>query len=235
MHHTIAHRCPPAPADPRVATPRTAQQAHAPGGRSRLIRIAVLAAIVLGTIVLGTAGPAATATRAQDESVTPREEPMLDDPDSWEPATPRAPSAANTETRSLLDTLVEGGFVGLLIGLLSVAALGFIIEHSITIRKSVLMPEAVADELETLIQQGEIEAAIEACGDAHNESLIGRRSAGRAATLPGQRIRIRRIQGGRGGSGRGPDGPPLPQDRSARRDRCHCPDARIDGNRFGHD
>ena len=74
--------------------------------------------------------------------------------------------------RSLLDTLIDGGIVGLLIGLLSVVSLGFIIEHSMSIRKSTLIPEDVADELETLIQEGKIDEAIEACEDPNNESLI---------------------------------------------------------------
>ncbi len=84
-----------------------------------------------------------------------------------------APSVAEEpDERSLLDTLIDGGIVGLLIGLLSVVSLGFIIEHSMSIRKNTLIPEDVADELETLIQQGQIDEAIEASEDPHNESLI---------------------------------------------------------------
>jgi biopolymer transport protein ExbB len=71
-----------------------------------------------------------------------------------------------------LDTLIDGGIVGLLIGLLSVVSVGFMIEHFMTIRKSTLMPDAVADELETTIHDGQIEKAVEACRDAQNESLI---------------------------------------------------------------
>ncbi len=79
---------------------------------------------------------------------------------------------AENGPHTLLDRLREAGFVGLAIGLLSVVAVGFIIEHVITIRKSALMPDEIADELETLIHDGEIDQAIEACGDPQNESLI---------------------------------------------------------------
>ena len=90
------------------------------------------------------------------------------------------PTAAGTtttgkpepKTRTLLDTLMDGGITGLLIALLSIVSLGFIIEHSMTIRKSTLMPDAVADELETLIHEGKVNEAIEACDDPHNDSLI---------------------------------------------------------------
>ncbi len=88
--------------------------------------------------------------------------------------TPDSDSSAvdEPEERSLLDTLVDGGIIGLLIGLLSVVSLGFIIEHSMSIRKSTLVPEEVADELETLIQEANIDEAIEASEDPANESLI---------------------------------------------------------------
>lgn len=119
--------------------------------------------------------PSAPTARAQSEEETLESEEVLDDrpltaeSDSTSSA---ATTAGEPEERSLLDTLIDGGLVGLLIGLLSVVSLGFIIEHSLSIRKSTLMPEDVADELETLIQDGKIDAAIEASEDPHNESLI---------------------------------------------------------------
>ena len=120
--------------------------------------------------------PLVTTARAQTEE---GELEMLDesatvDDGTAEPATGSTTSTADPEAeeRSLLDTLIDGGIVGLLIGLLSVVSLGFIIEHSMSIRKNTLIPEDVADELETLIQQGKIDAAIEASEDPNNESLI---------------------------------------------------------------
>jgi biopolymer transport protein ExbB len=122
-------------------------------------------------------GPLATAARAQgegDELEAVEDLEMLDDSSVAPPAptTSATTSDGNAEERSLLDTLIDGGLVGLLIGLLSVVSLGFIIEHSMSIRKSTLIPEDVADELEGLIQQGKVDAAIEASEDPNNESLI---------------------------------------------------------------
>ena len=63
----------------------------------------------------------------------------LAEPDatSSDAATP-ADSDAPPKERSLLDTLIDGGFVGVLILLLSMVAVGFVVEHALTIRKSVL-------------------------------------------------------------------------------------------------
>jgi biopolymer transport protein ExbB len=76
------------------------------------------------------------------------------------------------DTRTVLDTLKDGGIIGLLIGLLSVVAVGFMIEHVITLRRSTLMPEAIAEELEAMIQGGRIDEAIDYCRDPQQESLI---------------------------------------------------------------
>ena len=76
------------------------------------------------------------------------------------------------ESRTLLDTVADGGIIGGLILLLSVVALGFIIEHFLSIRKVVLLPEHVAGHLEELILHGQIDEAIDACYEAENESLI---------------------------------------------------------------
>ncbi|MFW6171155.1 MAG: MotA/TolQ/ExbB proton channel family protein [Planctomycetota bacterium] len=85
---------------------------------------------------------------------------------------PTSDSGEEPAERTLLDTLVDGGLVGLLIGLLSVVSLGFIIEHSLSIRRNALIPEEVAGELEGLIEEGKIDAAIEAGEDPSNESLV---------------------------------------------------------------
>ncbi len=137
-------------------------------------RRAVLWTTILATTFFVWNMPLATTLRAQTDSGDEELE-VLDETSPGDvPAAPSSTTAAavEPETRSLLDTLMDGGVIGLLIGLLSVVSLGFIIEHSMSIRKSTLMPEEVADELENLIQEGKIEAAVEACEDPNNESLI---------------------------------------------------------------
>jgi biopolymer transport protein ExbB len=73
---------------------------------------------------------------------------------------------------SMLEILQQGGAIGHFIIFLSFVAVGFIVEHIITIRKSVLMPEEVSLELEEMIRQGQIDQAIEVCRHPDNKSLI---------------------------------------------------------------
>ena len=76
------------------------------------------------------------------------------------------------KTRSVLDTIIDGGVVGLLIILLSVVSVGFVIEHFMTIRKATLMPDDVAADLEEMIGQGQVDQAVEYCTDPENDSLF---------------------------------------------------------------
>jgi biopolymer transport protein ExbB len=73
--------------------------------------------------------------------------------------------------RTFLTTIRDGGYIGVIIILLSIVALGFIIEHAITITKSRLMPEPVLDQVEELVERGDVKAAIECCEDPRNYSL----------------------------------------------------------------
>jgi biopolymer transport protein ExbB len=94
---------------------------------------------------------------------------------------PRDPPAASTSTTarasskvpsSLLDMFIASGVIGYLIALLSVVALGFIIEHAMTIRKNRLMPDQAVVDLEGLIRHGNLDQAIEYCQQPDNQSLF---------------------------------------------------------------
>ncbi len=90
---------------------------------------------------------------------------------------PASQGAAGTDrpeprSRTLLDTIADGGMVGLLILLLSLVSVGFMVEHGLTIRKSVLMPEPVLEELDQLLSQGRIDEAVDACRAPQNQSLV---------------------------------------------------------------
>jgi len=76
------------------------------------------------------------------------------------------------ENRTLLDTIKDGGMVGLLILLLSMVSVGFMVEHGLTIRKSVLMPEPVMEELDELLRQGRVDEAVESCHAPQNQCLV---------------------------------------------------------------
>ncbi len=177
--------------------------------------------------------------RAQstDDELT-ADEGALDEETSAAPSsTPTSsPTTRNEpEERSLLDTLIDGGIVGLLIGVLSVVSLGFIIEHSMSIRKSTLIPEDVAEELESLIQGGKVDEAIEAAEDPNNDSLIADVVLAGLRRYKASEFGFAEYKAAVRGSGRGPDGPPVPQDGSAGRDRRDRPDVGSDRHRAGHD
>jgi biopolymer transport protein ExbB len=119
--------------------------------------------------------PAGTARLfAQAERNPELEAPALDDTalDAADPAT-GSPSAGDPapRPRTIFDTIRDGGIIGLIIILISMVAVGFIVEHALTIRKERLMPEAVLQQLEDLVSHGELDAAVQVCEDPRNYSL----------------------------------------------------------------
>ena len=88
------------------------------------------------------------------------------------PETPSSAAADSGKRRSLFDTLADGGLVGVLIGLLSMIAVGFVVEHFIHIRHTTMLPENLVLDLEELIHDGQLEEATELCKDPSNDSLV---------------------------------------------------------------
>ncbi|OHB72276.1 MAG: hypothetical protein A2V70_10425 [Planctomycetes bacterium RBG_13_63_9] len=88
-----------------------------------------------------------------------------------------APAVAPPDTRAQADTagqdspsaqgvweiLSAGGVVGVLIMLLSVAAVALVIEHIMTIRESVLMPPGLGDDVRALLAEGKLTPARQRC------------------------------------------------------------------------
>lgn len=70
-----------------------------------------------------------------------------------------------------VDAFKAGGIIGGIIIVLSFVAVGLIIEHALTIRRSRIMPEQVMSDLEQLIAQGKLQEAIDYCYDPRNASL----------------------------------------------------------------
>lgn len=88
------------------------------------------------------------------------------------PTTPGSGSAGDTNRqRTILDTILAGGIVGGLIIMLSIVAVGFIIEHFISIKRSRLMPEHVMLDLQEMVDAGRINEAIEYCEDPAHACL----------------------------------------------------------------
>ena len=90
---------------------------------------------------------------------------------STSPPTEPEPTGAPPK-QTLLDMIKAGGWVGHIIILLSMISVGFMVEHALTIRKTILMPDPVVEELDQLISQGKIDEAMEACRVPENHSLF---------------------------------------------------------------
>jgi biopolymer transport protein ExbB len=68
-----------------------------------------------------------------------------------------------TSWQSLQAIFSAGGVIGLLIMLLSIAAVALVIEHVMTIRASVLMPPGLAEEVHELVAAGKVGPADQRC------------------------------------------------------------------------
>lgn len=135
---------------------------------ARLLSAALLWALLSG-------GPALAQTSLETDPA-PGAVPSAATPD----AAGTAPAVSDQEDasapqggqRTLLQSLMDGGIVGGLIFLLSMIAVGFMVEHALTIRKGVLMPDHALEQLEQLLAQGNVEGALQACEQPENVSLV---------------------------------------------------------------
>lgn len=65
--------------------------------------------------------------------------------------------------QTFFEILFSGGYIGLLILLLSIALAALVIEHLLTIRASVLMPLGLAEHVRELLTQGQLKQAEQQC------------------------------------------------------------------------
>lgn len=117
--------------------------------------------VALGLLSATSFSATATPARAQD---------TLEDVAAPTSAPTHVPGRA--PKRSLLQFLNDGGFIGWIIVVLSMVAVGFVIEHAMTIRRAKLMPEEVVDQLDDLIRDGKVDEAIQVCEAPENHSLV---------------------------------------------------------------
>ncbi|HUT93951.1 MAG TPA: MotA/TolQ/ExbB proton channel family protein [Thermoguttaceae bacterium] len=78
-------------------------------------------------------------------------------------AASESPADESAPGQSLGDILKAGGVIGMLIMLLSVAAVALVIEHVMTIRASVLMPPGLGEEVYDLLAAGKVGPADQRC------------------------------------------------------------------------
>jgi biopolymer transport protein ExbB len=104
----------------------------------------VLAVLV---IIASFAGPSASCAFAQDEG------------------------GSAGEVLTVGQLIEGGGWIGIVILVLSVAMVALIVEHLITIRRAALMPPGLAEHVYPLIMQGQFKQAEQVCRE--NGSLLG--------------------------------------------------------------
>lgn len=121
-------------------------------GNARLVWTFVLIAL-MGALCF--AGPAIT--RAQIEQAPPNSNGLVGE------STPTADTVDADDASSFVNILLAGGLVGYVIMFLSVAALALAIEHALTIRASVMMPEGLAERVSELLSANQPTAAEQQC------------------------------------------------------------------------
>lgn len=111
-----------------------------------------------------------------DGSSTPSDSPEEgddgDDDDDSGTGSKKADSGSGGGERNLLQSLMESRWIGLILFLLSVGSIALIVEHSLTIRKGILMPDELIDQTDQLLQNGELSEARELCQDPVNVCLF---------------------------------------------------------------
>ena len=83
-----------------------------------------------------------------------------------------ATGSSDSESPALLDMYWASGTIGIVITLLSMVAVGFVVEHCITIRRGRLVPDDVLETVGGLISQGRLDEAMQYCDAPQNDSLI---------------------------------------------------------------
>ncbi|HMN96002.1 MAG TPA: MotA/TolQ/ExbB proton channel family protein [Phycisphaerales bacterium] len=85
------------------------------------------------------------------------------------------PGSVDPDARgSLLRFVQGGGVVGYIIVALSIAALALCVVHAIQIRRRALMPPQQVDAIETMLERGEVEQAMQYCLLPSNDSYLTR-------------------------------------------------------------
>lgn len=87
--------------------------------------------------------------------------PVVASPDPTTAEPENVPTPPLKRKNSLWIMFTTGGPIGYILMLMSLVAVALMIEHSLTIRKSILMPDGLASEVLTLLSQGHLAAAVQ--------------------------------------------------------------------------
>ncbi|MCG3124529.1 MAG: hypothetical protein GIKADHBN_02997 [Phycisphaerales bacterium] len=81
---------------------------------------------------------------------------------------------SKTGTMTVLDYIGSGGPIGYVLIVLSFVALGLIIAHAITLRRSRMIPQESVERLSAVLRTGDLQAAIAVCREPVYESFVTR-------------------------------------------------------------
>ncbi len=150
---------------------RSAARTGILGNHTSLLRLAALAAMLFWI------GSYLQTPDAGSWLVAQETNPTLEDVAASSAPEPAAAPPASTgeknvvKHRTFIDSIRAGGYIGIIIILMSIVAVGFVIEHALTIRKQRLMPDAILDPLQDMIAHGDIAGATAYCQEPQNYCL----------------------------------------------------------------
>lgn len=156
---------------------RSAAKTGILGNHTGLLRLGALAVILywIGSLLQS---PEAGSLFVAQQAAAQETNPTLEDvaassaPEAAAPAA--APSSGERKVvkhRTFIDSIKAGGYIGIIIILMSIVAVGFVIEHALTIRKQRLMPDSILEPLEDMIAHGDIAGATQYCQEPQNYCL----------------------------------------------------------------
>ncbi|MGJ8635740.1 MAG: MotA/TolQ/ExbB proton channel family protein [Phycisphaerales bacterium] len=96
--------------------------------------------------------------------------------------------------RSLLDYIMQGGVIGMIILLISLAAVGMIVAQMLRVRRLKMAPDELIDELRPILAVRNVQGAIDLCTNQESSSFLSRvlgMSLTRAARSPFGMLELR--------------------------------------------
>lgn len=85
-----------------------------------------------------------------------------------------AAPAANGTSRSLLEYISQGGWIGYVIVMLSFIAVVMIVAQSLRVRRQALAPPEAIEALDRHLRHGDVDGAIAFCENSDNDSFLTR-------------------------------------------------------------
>lgn len=137
--------------------------------RTKYFRFAVYCGAILGLVAWQ---HGSWQTRVQAQAPAEKLEEITEPAPTTRSSSGSSSSKPEKDPTTMWSMYVASGLIGYIITLLSVIGLGFIVEHTLTIRRATVMPDHVVDQLTNLVHQGQLDAAMSFCQEPQNASLF---------------------------------------------------------------